>query len=231
MTVATGTTSRSSRRLIRTWEDLLTVTECQDQQELHELIDSETTPHWWLVRADPVEGVVQLELNYAGYDLTLPFTLGKFWRSVDSLNEHELHRLDMEQLPEWRDESEATSDVTWLLADFLGVHLSDFVDHVGGGWHPQDGSYLEGQGEVTYRWFASGEPVQVLLGFGVDEVVVAEPVQLPLGYYGPARVEQGLAHAVELRRARTLRLMRGSTPETSRPTCAGHWTSAQAAGE
>jgi hypothetical protein len=198
------TTSRSSRSQVRHLADLLRLTACSDLPELVELVDSQMQmrPLTLDVQANDVR--IEAHTEAGGYVLELPILLGRFWRTVDLLDADLEHRAAAEQLPRWSAQGR-NEDVTVLLAEFFDVILQEFVANVGGRWCAQDPDELVGLNEAEYRWFGSGVPMQVLLGVGTDEAVVAEPIMTAAGLRGPARLERGRAESVLLRRRDTLR--------------------------
>jgi hypothetical protein len=200
----TDATSRSSRKQIRNLADLLRVTGCTDVPDLQASVDAalRMDPLELSVHADDVR--VEVSTGATGYNLDLPITLGRFWRAVDDLGADLLHLAEVKRLPDWSPESENKDRTEWL-ADFFAASVHEFVSHVGGRWHSLEPTALGGLNEIVHRWFWSGEPMQVLLGIGIDEVVVAEPIVIGPGYLGPGGVEQGRASAVRLRRGDTLR--------------------------
>jgi len=206
--------SRSSRKKVQSLTELLQLTGCADVNDLQALIESEmsTDPLFVDMGADMTS--LQFYTESSGYELPWPFEVGRFWRAIDDLNTDLLHHAEAQGLPEW-DSAQAAArdddphsiigDATNDLAEFFGLGLDTFVDHVGGGWFPQDDSELVGLHEQTYRWYGSGQPLQVLLGIGRDEAVVAEPIEHGAGLAGPAWLERGRAEHVLLRREGTLR--------------------------
>lgn len=205
--------SRSSRRQAGDLAGLLRLTACADLDELRELVDSqlEMQALTLVVQADGAG--VELGTEVGGYELAWPVALGRFWRTVDLMEADLEHRAAAEQLPTWSGHDD-DEDVTDVLADFFQASLQDFVMHVGGGWRAQEPDHLLGLNESEYRWFGSGRPLQVLLGVGTDEVVVAEPVELGPGLAGPARVERGRAESVHLHKRQTLRRLSEQVRDT-----------------
>lgn len=207
--------SRSSRKQARDLPGLLRLSGCADLDELRALVDSQMDmrAHTLVVQAD--EGGVELGTESGGYELRWPVALGRFWLTVDLMDRDLEHRAASEQLPAWSGNSgDDSEDVTDLLADFFGTSLQEFVMHVGGGWQVQDPDHLLGLNETEYRWFGSGRPLQVLLGIGTDEIVVAEPVEFGAGMAEPARVERQHAEGVQLRKRDTLRRLSEKVRDT-----------------
>ncbi len=64
------------------------------------------------------------------------------------------------------------TDWTAELAERFAIPLVDFLDVVGGGWSPVD---IDPADAHDIDWFVSGDPVQVMLGVGGDEVVITTP--------------------------------------------------------
>lgn len=207
--------SRSSRRQARDLPGLLRLADCANLDELYELVDSQMDlrAHTLVVQAD--DNGVELGTEAGGYELPWPVVLGRFWRTVDLMDDDLEHRAAAEQLPEWSgNDRHDSEDVTDVLADFFDTMLQEFVMHVGGGWQVQDPDHLIGLNEAEYRWFGSGRPLQVLLGIGTDEVVVAEPVETGPGLAGPARLERQHAESVHLRKRDTLRRLSEAVRDT-----------------
>ncbi len=198
-------TSRASRKQVRHLDDLLRLTECANLAELVELVDSQLQMRPLTLDVQVDDRRIEAHTEAGGYTLNLPVPLGRFWRTVDLLDADLQHRAAAEQLPGWSSPRDEHEDLTGLLADFFDTPLQAFVDHVGGGWHAQDPAQLIGLNEAGYRWYGSGAPMQVLLGIGTDEAVVAEPILTGLGLHGPATVKRGRAVSVPLRRRHTLR--------------------------
>jgi hypothetical protein len=207
-------TSRTSRKQVRHLEDLLRLTECVDLPELVEFVDSQMQMRALTLDVQADDNRIEALTEAGGYVLDLPVPLGRFWRTIDLLDADLEHRAAAEQLPGWTSEKSEQEDLTALIADFFDTSLHDFVDHVGGGWHAQDPDHFVGINEAEYRWYGSGTPMQVLLGIGTDEAVVAEPVLTGPGLHGPATVARGQAASVWLRRRETLRRLSEQVRDT-----------------
>lgn len=207
-------TSRASRRQVRHLDDLLRLTECADLTGLVELVDSQMQMQPLTLDVQADDQRIEAHTEAGGYTLDLPIPLGRFWRTVDLMDADLEHRAAAEQLPGWESPRDEDEDLTAILADFFDTSLPEFVDHVGGSWHAQSPDDLVGLNEAEYRWYGSGHPMQVLLGIGTDEAVVAEPIITWAGLRGPATVERGRAAAVHLRRRDTLRRLSEEVRDT-----------------
>lgn len=168
-----------TRHVVRDHRDLLRLTnaESMDELSMEASVWANNMGPYGEMYLDDDEASVRM---YAGWQyawLDFPFTINHFWNWVAEthrvLERHERIR----DLPDCH-EGYTEVEVTQELADFFGVPAPKLVSLIGGGWYPLDpaelGEWLDGVQEIA-RWYGSGDPVQVLLGFATTAAVVAVP--------------------------------------------------------
>lgn len=183
-------------KVFQTWDDLVDHFDGDDalKEEIREACDYDYPE----VELDdlgdgPTIALLAPHAEFAPADtIDFPISEGEFWRRIEDLNQRLTEAVEVIDLPHitGEDGDEPASNLVEALAEQLHISKERVLITIGGGWVSCDDLIGE-QHRGTKKWFSVGDPVLAVIGIGRQETSICEAEWIPVGMFGPERLELG----------------------------------------